>query len=168
MCYKILRYINSAHFSLNRKVESIHEAITYVGLKKLRHWATLITLSSLNKQSQELMQLAMIRAHMCKQIAEHSNYADTQACFTVGLLSTLEDLLGLPMTEILKPLPLSYDSHAAILNYEGERGKILKCALAYEQADWQQAKYKQLSATQLRDSFFNALAFSDNNIILMD
>jgi len=36
LCYKILRYINSAHFSLVRKVDSIREAITYVGLKKLK------------------------------------------------------------------------------------------------------------------------------------
>ena len=161
LCYKILRYINSAHFALNRKVESIHEAIIYVGLKKLRHWASLITLSSLNDSSSELLQLAMIRAHMCEQIAGHSGNSDTQNSFSAGLLSTLEALLCLPMNEILKSLPISNELRVALLEHEGATGEILKCTIAYEQGDWENAAYKQVSTTQLKDSYFSALSFSN-------
>ena len=167
LCYKILRYINSAHYALPRNVSSIREAITYVGMNELRRWASLITMSSLSAQStqaSEMMQQTIIRANMCEQIAEHRGVSDTQVYFSVGLLSTLDALLGLPMDEILTTLPLSDEMLEALVSYDGDVGKVLKCAVAYENADWEEANRIDLSATQLRDCFFNALSRSNNSL----
>lgn len=168
LCYKVLRYINSAHYALTRKVESIRQAITYVGLKKLRQWASLIIMSKLNDQSIELMQQAMIRAHMCEQIAKQTEKADTQSYFSVGLLSTLDALLGQPMKQVLKTLPLSKEIQGALLHYKGDTGKVLQCAIAYENADWEGTSHINISATQLRDCFFNALTYANNNLSLLE
>jgi len=167
LCYKILRYINSAHYALPRNVSSIREAITYVGMNELRRWASLITMSNLSAQStqaSEMMQQTIIRANMCEQIAEHIGVSDTQVYFSVGLLSTLDALLGLPMEEILTTLPLSDEMLEALVSYDGDVGKVLKCAVAYENADWEEANRSDLSATQLRDCFFNALSRSNNSL----
>ena len=167
LCYKILRYINSAHYALPRNVSSIREAITYVGMNELRRWASLITMSNLSAQStqaSEMMQQTIIRANMCEQIAEHRGVSDTQVYFSVGLLSTLDALLGLPMEEILTALPLSDEMLEALASYDGDVGKVLKCAVAYENADWEEANRIDLSATQLRDCFFNALSRSNNSL----
>ncbi len=167
LCYKILRYINSAHYALPRNVSSIREAITYVGMNELRHWASLMTMSNLSAQSTqsgEMMQQTIIRANMCEQIAEHLGVSDTQVYFSVGLLSMLDALLGLPMEEVLLTLPLSTDMKDALANFEGDVGQVLKCAIAYENADWEEANRIDLSATQLRDCFFNALAQSNNSL----
>ena len=167
LCYKILRYINSAHYALPRNVSSIREAITYVGMNELRRWASLITMSNLSAQStqaSEMMQQTIIRANMCEQIAEHRGVSDTQVYFSVGLLSTLDALLGLPMEEILTTLPLSDEMLEALVSYDGDVGKVLKCAVAYENADWEEANRIDLSATQLRDCFFNALSRSNNSL----
>lgn len=169
LCYKILRYINSAHYALPRNISSIREAITYVGMNELRHWATLITMSSLSDQpphSTEMMRQAVIRANMCEQIAEHSGVGDTQTYFSVGLLSMLDALLGMPMDEVLQALPLSDEMKSALLHFEGEVGVALKCAIAYENGDWQETSRCHLNATQLRDCFFNALSQSNSNLSL--
>lgn len=166
LCYKILRYINSAHFALERKVDSIHEAITYVGLKKLKHWASLFTLSSLNESSSELIQLSIIRAHMCEQIAISSGYTDTEVYFSAGLLSTLNALLGMHMPEILISLPLSETLRDALLKNKGSLGEALSCVHAYEKAEWEDAHYKSLDTFQIRQCYFEAVRLASESKLL--
>lgn len=166
LCYKMLRHLNSAYYSLERKIESIHEAITYVGIKKLKHWATLIALSNISDKPDDYMQLTMVRAYMCELIAVQNGEKDTQTFFSVGLLSTLNTLLGLPMQQILESLPLSKDMQDALLHYKGETGKVLECAKAYEHGDWDKIDQLKpnLSPIQLRGCFFRAIQITNNNI----
>jgi len=42
----LLRYINSAFFALPREVESLHQAIVYLGNASIKTWVTLIALFS--------------------------------------------------------------------------------------------------------------------------
>jgi len=167
LCYKILRYINSAHYALTRKVDSIHEAITYVGLRKLKHWASLIAMSNISSKPDDLMQLTMARAYMCEQIAEQLGEDDPQHHFYIGLLSTLDVLLGLPMKQVLAALPLSSDIQNSLMYFEGKAGLVLACAVAYEKGDWDSIRELGLGINpeQLRDSFFKAMAETQQNIL---
>ncbi len=167
LCYKILRYINSAHYALVRKVESISEAITYVGTNKLKHWASLIAMSNISNKPDDLMQLTMTRAYMCEQIAEQLGENDPQNFFYIGLLSTLDMLLGLPMNKILETLPLSNSIQNAIMYFDGKEGKVLECVIAYEQADWNKINGLELDIKpeQLCHSFFNAIHQTNNSIL---
>jgi len=167
LCYKILRYINSAHYALARKVDSIREAITYVGLRKLKHWATLIAMSNISSKPDDLMQLTMTRAYMCEQIAEQLGEEDSQHCFSVGLLSTLDVLLGMPMKQVLAALPLSSDIQNSLMYFEGKAGLILACSVAYEKGDWDSIRKLGLGITpeQLRNSFFIAMSETNQNIL---
>jgi EAL and modified HD-GYP domain-containing signal transduction protein len=40
--YRLLRWINSAYFSLPRKVNSVHEALVLLGARNVRSWAMLV------------------------------------------------------------------------------------------------------------------------------
>lgn len=167
LCYKVLRYINSAHFALSRKVDSIREAITFVGLKKLKQWATLVSMSNISSQPDDLMQLTMSRAYMCEQIAMQLHKDDPQHFFSVGLFSTLDILLNLPMKKVLDNLPLSDEILDALLYFKGDTGKVLKCVIAYEQADWEKISSLELaiSPSSLRDCFFAAIQNTNNSIL---
>ncbi|MCG6939184.1 MAG: HDOD domain-containing protein [Gammaproteobacteria bacterium] len=167
LCYKILRYINSAHYALVRKVESLHEAVTYVGLKKLKQWTMLVAVSNLSNKPDDLMTLTMYRAYMCEQLAEQLGKNDPQHFFYVGLLSTLDMLLGMPLKEILKTLPLSSETQDALLYFDGPAGKILECALTYEKGDWERINSLDLdiSPQQLLDSFLKAGHKTNNSIL---
>ncbi len=167
LCYKILRYINSAHYALPRKVESIHEAITYVGMKRLKHWATLIAMSNISNKPDDLMQLTMTRAYMCEQIAEQLGEKDLQNFFYIGLLSTLDILLGIPMNQILETLPLSADIKNAIMHFAGRAGSVLECSIAYEKTDWDKINKLGLDIKpeQFSYRFLNAIRQTNNSIL---
>ena len=45
LSYKLLRYINSVHVGLPRKVASLRDAVVYLGVDAIRRWAMLATLS---------------------------------------------------------------------------------------------------------------------------
>ncbi len=166
LCYKILRYINSAHFGLARTVDSIHDAITFVGLKKLKNWATLITMSRACARPGDIMQLTLTRAYMCEHLAKQLKVSDSRQCFFVGLLSTLDILLGAPMEQVLESLPLSTDNKNAIMHFTGHTGEILDCVSAYEKCDWNRISAIGLNVTpaQLRDCFISALNDTNTNI----
>jgi len=166
LCYKMLKHLNSAYYSLERKIESIHEAITYVGIKKLKHWATLIALSNISNKPDEHMQLTMVRAYMCEQVAIRHGEKNHQAFFSVGLLSTLDSLLGMPMQQILESLPLSEDIQNALLHHQGATGKVLGCVKYYERGDWEKIDQLKpcLPPKQLCDCFFQAIQTTNNSI----
>ena len=66
LSYRLLRWINSAYFSLPRTVTSVREAVVLLGLRAVRNWATLITLAHIQRPAQQLVRTAMTRAKMAE------------------------------------------------------------------------------------------------------
>ncbi len=66
---KLLRYVNSAFFSLPRNVSSVHEALSLLGVRTVRRWATVMVLASIPDVPDELVALGLRRAHMCEILA---------------------------------------------------------------------------------------------------
>jgi c-di-GMP phosphodiesterase len=167
---KLLKFINSTHCGLRVPVESIRTAIALVGLRKLRTWATLLTLGGMKHFPPELMVLANVRARMCETISDIHGSSEGGTYFTVGLLSVLDVLAGRPMEEILDELPLSAPVKAALLHREGKIGATLQAVLDYEaglrvphadadlQIDASQLAQAYLDAVVWTDAQFNALA----------
>src|SRR5262249_30486122 len=69
LTYKLLRYINSTIYSLARNVTSIRHAIMLVGQQKIRAWANLILLSSVESKARDLVITASVRGRMCEDLA---------------------------------------------------------------------------------------------------
>ncbi|MGB1110572.1 MAG: EAL and HDOD domain-containing protein, partial [Gammaproteobacteria bacterium] len=46
LSFKLLRYINSARFAISRRVESVREALTFIGIEPLRRWIMIMSLIS--------------------------------------------------------------------------------------------------------------------------
>ncbi len=135
---KLLRYLNSAHFSLSRPFDTVRQAVIYLGLQPLKVWISLVIMSSAEAQPVELMRLSMVRARMCEQLAAALGEPDTTRYFTVGLFSILDALLDLPLQEALQSLPLTPEVTAALLRYEGRLGEVLKVVLDYERGIWRE------------------------------
>lgn len=157
LSYKLLRYINSAYFSLSRRVDSIQRAVTLLGLRTVRSWATLISLSNVESARSDLMTIALIRAKMCELLGEQLGLKQHDTTFMVGLLSVLDLVAQAPMPEVLAALPLEEEVNAALLRQEGGLGRILACALAYEQCDWEVIKESGLDAEQVNAAYMTAL-----------
>lgn len=163
MSFRILRYINSAYCALSRKVESIHEAIVYVGTNNIRRWASLIALAGFNDRPEELLRMAMMRARMCEQLAESSGYDDSDSYFTVGLFSVLDALMRLPMSDVVGELPFSEEMKTALLKREGRLGAALQYVIASEQDACDYSGFADLDRVQLRDIYLEAVLWSNEN-----
>lgn len=150
LSFKLLRLVNSAAFGLSRDVESLRQAIMLLGLNKLRNWVNLLALSNLSGKPHELSITALTRARMCEMIAAQINpHNRPDAYFTVGLLSTLDAFLDLPLDELLKNLSLSESLNQAMLAHSGPEGMVLKIVQSHEQGQWQNIDWDYLAALDI-------------------
>ncbi|MBI5041049.1 MAG: HDOD domain-containing protein [Gammaproteobacteria bacterium] len=70
LSYKLLRYINSAFFALPKKIDSIRQAVVYLGTSAIKTWITLLVVAGLGNKPTELVIQAMQRAKMCELLAQ--------------------------------------------------------------------------------------------------
>jgi len=160
--YRILRYVNSAAYSLPRKIESVQEAVVILGLQTITSWTMLLAMSQVDNKPTELVVTAMVRGKMAEQLAKARKYDRPDAFFTVGLFSALDALMDNTMEEILTQLPLADHISKALLYRQGIHGEILSCVLAYERGEWEQVKCNTLSMSRIRDCYLSALRWAED------
>ncbi len=168
LSYGLLRYINSPAFNLTREIGSVRQAVMLLGLQNIRKWATVLSLGQLNDCPTPLLLTSMIRAHMCEALAEEINYQQTDACFTAGLFSLLDAIMGTTMEEIMTHLPLSEKVSAALLSHNGDIGNILDISLAWEQNQWHEVDTLDIDRSRIHDIYMNAINFGEATLSEMN
>jgi EAL and modified HD-GYP domain-containing signal transduction protein len=136
LSYNLLRFINSAFFALPRRVESIRDALVLLGAINVRKWATLMALAEAQDKPRELVVTGLVRARMCELLAGVYGHRDVEGAFTAGLFSVVDALTDRSMVELLGELPLSREIIAALLTYDGAKGRILRATVAYERGNF--------------------------------
>jgi EAL and modified HD-GYP domain-containing signal transduction protein len=159
-CYRILQYVNSAAFGLNRKVDSVHRAIALLGLQKIRNMATMLAMARIDNKPTELVTTAMLRAKMCERLAIEQQEDNAHTWFTVGLLSALDALMDNSMEEILTQLRLTPQMSEALLHHSGRLGRTLSCVLAYERGWWELIQCDNLDKQRISDCYLTALQWA--------
>jgi EAL and modified HD-GYP domain-containing signal transduction protein len=133
---KLLRYVNSAFFALPRTVSSVREALTLLGVRTVRRWATVMVISAIPDVPDELVAQGLRRARMCEMLAGSALPEERETLFTIGLFSVADALLDAPMSEVLDSLPFTEEIQAALLRREGPKGELLSAVIAYERGDF--------------------------------
>jgi EAL and modified HD-GYP domain-containing signal transduction protein len=128
---RLLRLLNSAAFSLRRRVTSVREAVHMLGARTVRQWAMLLVLGGVSTDCDELVPTALSRARTLSRLAERRG-ADADVAFSVGLLSVADALLGVTMEDALHGLPLHEAVVDALLQRAGADGAALSAVLDYE------------------------------------
>ncbi len=136
LSYKLLKIINSSFYNVGKTVESIQHALILLGLNSLKKWVTLITLSSSQGKTSELLVLALFRARHCECMAEKLR-VKSDAAFTVGMFSLLDAIMDQPLPVLLEQLPLTLEIKTALLEGGGELGELLKAVIEYETGNWE-------------------------------
>jgi EAL and modified HD-GYP domain-containing signal transduction protein len=160
LSYKLLQYANSAAFALPRNVTSIGHAVRLLGMDVLKTWSSALLLSSVGDKPKELMNLSLVRARMCERLAESVKDAQKESFLSAGLLSVLDALLDCPMEQAVAELPLADEIKAALVSQTGPIGKALRCIIAYERADWDNAQFNGLPRARIRECYMDAIAWS--------
>lgn len=145
LSYKLLKLVNSAAFGLPRTIESLRQAMTLLGLKIIKNWVGLLAMSNLSDKPLELAIKALVRARFCELLAAKSRLPhQCDSFFTVGLLSTLDAFMDLPLPQLLDDIRLSQDLQQALLKGAGAEGKFLQIAIAYERGEWDKIDWEFL------------------------
>ncbi|HUH38297.1 MAG TPA: HDOD domain-containing protein, partial [Spongiibacteraceae bacterium] len=122
--------VNSALFNLANEVDSIQRAITMLGLERIRSWGSLLALTTLAEKPRALSACALLRARLCQRLGEQANSTTLakQSLFTIGLLSTLDAYLDMPLTQIFETIAASPAVRDSVLERSGDAGLLLSIA----------------------------------------
>ncbi len=165
LSYKLLRYINSAMFSLRREVDSIKDAVVLLGLDNIRQWISLILMSKVvDRKPDQLIVTAMTRGKMCELLAARVKPEIKPQMFIVGLFSVLDALMDTPMIDLLDSVILSAPVKLALLDKIGDHGKIYQMVLDYERCNWEELLQHGLSADQLLECYLESVEWADQSI----
>jgi EAL and modified HD-GYP domain-containing signal transduction protein len=152
LTYKLLRYINSAFFGMRNRVSSIKHALLLLGEKETKKWASFVALTGMAKDKpQELVFHALIRARFCESLASAGSLAyRDQELFLMGMLSLMDTILGRPLNEILRSVPVADDIKEALCGKKNQVRTVLECVLTFEEADWTKLseQFAQLSLAE--------------------
>lgn len=137
LSYKLLRFINSGLFDLTEPIESIKQALVYLGEEQTRKFVCLITTAHLgNNKPAELIRMSIIRARFCEQLATRTAPSSAGNAFLVGLFSLVDALLDNIMEDLLYNLPLTKEVKEALLGKNNSLFHLLELAKAYESGSW--------------------------------
>jgi len=165
LSYKLLRYINSATFSLRREVDSIKDAIIILGINNLKNWISLILMSKvIDTKPTELIVIGMIRGKMCELLAEMLHPEIKHQMFIIGLFSVLDALMDQPLIDLLDTVILSTPIKLALLDKVGKQGEIYESVLQYEKCDWDELTHSDIDAPQYIQAYLGAVYWADQNI----
>lgn len=149
LSFNLLKLVNSAAYRRSTEIESIHMAVTLLGLDRIKCWASLLALSKINDKPKSLHHLAFIRALMCEKLAEYIMPSAKHRFYTVGLLSCLDAFIDQPLTQIISSISLDQEIKEALLNKSGEAGLALNTAIYFEQGDWSKIDWNQMATYKI-------------------
>ncbi len=160
LTYRILHAVNTAAVGWQRQVSSVREALVVLGMKQLRAWVLLMVLADAGNADPDQLSMAMTRARMCELLAAHVPGIGRDTAFTTGLLSTLDFLLGVPIDEVVRRLPLEATVTDALVRRGGVLGTMIDLAVAYEAADFERLKDSPVDLTDLARAYLSATDWS--------
>jgi EAL and modified HD-GYP domain-containing signal transduction protein len=143
LTFNLLKLVNSVMIGLREKIKNIRHAIMLLGINHLRRWVQLALFAGKDERglNSPLLEMAAVRGRLmellmiqCTGLSRTSDQVET--AFLTGILSLLDALYETPMDHIVKSLNLSEDMAAALLNHEGQLGKLLLLSEKLEKTDF--------------------------------
>jgi EAL and modified HD-GYP domain-containing signal transduction protein len=136
LVYQLLMYVKAINADV--KVSSIAEALQQLKLEGLKRWLSLLlnACTPPTPNSINLMKRGLARALILDALSRKSlQVKDPEGMYLIGLLSVTDKLLGYPLANVIRPLPLGDDMKAAIVEHKGNNGVMLKLAISTEGSD---------------------------------
>ena len=161
---KALRFANSPLNGLRRSIDTVQQAVVYLGLSTLKNWVTLMAMAEVDDKPTELVTLALVRARMCELLAKNADIENHGAFFTVGMFSVLDALLDNDMEAVVENLPLQDDMCDALVNHTGIHGEALTCAMNMEIGDEPSVQFADVDPTTINSLYMQALQWADDSV----
>ncbi|MBR9882688.1 MAG: HDOD domain-containing protein [Oceanospirillales bacterium] len=134
LCAMLFRQLNSASARRGRTVSSVGQAIMMLGFDKIRALTATLLLADNQPIKRILVFKALVRADLARRLSRRVSGLDSGSAFTVGLFSMIDQVEGMPLADLVKELGLNDAIAGALLEREGDLGRVLQLVEAFEQA----------------------------------
>ena len=164
LCYRLLRYLNSAAFGFGNEIHSVRHALSILGEREIRRWIRLVaTLGAGQNKSSDLVLAALVRARFCELLSPRVQSGDSDL-FLMGMLSLMDTILEIPMRQVLDSIPIDLESKAVLLGGTSKLRPFYDLMLAQEAGDWVTvsglARELCLSDTEVADTYWQAMKWA--------
>ncbi len=137
ICYRLLRYMNSAKFGFRNEIHSVRHALAILGDKEVRRWVRLIaTVGAGQDKSSDLVLCALVRARFGELLSSSTRHGESDL-FLLGLLSMLDTMLEMPMAEILEKIPVDSETKMVLRGESSLLRPVYQLILAHESGEWE-------------------------------
>ena len=136
----LLKFLNSAYFSFHENIHSIKQAVTLLGMKKLKNWLILLLYinNEKNPYNNPLFMMIKNRSNFMVEVVKYTKYnneENQEIVYLTGLLSKIDVVLNSSLEEALNELHIDKIVQDAIIKKQGLAGDILSLAEANENND---------------------------------
>jgi EAL and modified HD-GYP domain-containing signal transduction protein len=103
LTFDILKLVNSAYFYKRKKIDSIRQALAYLGLEGIKKWVMLSSLAMKNDANGEAVELSIIRSRFMEHLGMLFVFGAKVEEYTLtGLFSLLEVLTSCPYSVLFE------------------------------------------------------------------
>ena len=140
LSYRLLRFLNSPRFGLHAEIRSIPHALSLLGERAMRKWISLVSIASLGDGAADgLLKLPLLRAMFCELLGRRIAMGrEADELFLMGLLSVMDALLNMRMSDVLAEIPVGQEIKKALLGYPCRYRFVFEVVLDYESGTWEQ------------------------------
>ncbi len=167
---RLLRYLNSAAFGWRHEVPTLAHALSLMGARPLRKWATMMGLLQLNEGNPpELAVTALARARFAERIGPPAGVERQEVeLFLTGMLSVVDAMVGRPAREVMSQLAVHPSVTSAVVEGDNELGSVLRVVTAYERGDWKSVEStpaaRALDARLLDEAYVDSLQWAEATV----
>lgn len=174
LALNLLRLVNTPAVGARQRIDSLSQAVHILGRRQLQRWLQIILYAEPGKRGHSmtpLLMLATTRGRLLELLATklrpaHRHVADI--AFTVGIMSLMDTLFGIPMQEILAQIPMGDEAGEALMFRGGFFGDLLKLAECIERLEDMDTRILPaladlaISTEELVELEMSAFEWSDN------
>jgi EAL and modified HD-GYP domain-containing signal transduction protein len=139
--FTLLRLVNTPAVGAMQRIDSIRQALIVLGRRRLQRWLQILLYAEQGRSSTvttPLLMLATTRGKLLELMAEKlhpGNRTMADIAFTVGMMSLMDTLFGLPMEKILEQIKVADAVSEALLFRSGIFGDMLKLVECIEKIE---------------------------------
>jgi EAL and modified HD-GYP domain-containing signal transduction protein len=139
----LLRLVNTPAVGARQRIDSVSQALLVLGRRQLQRWLQIMLYAepaTRGHNQTPLLMLATTRGRLMELLAQRLRPGQrylSEIAFTVGIMSLMDVLFGIPMADIVEQIPVSDEIYNALLRRAGFFGELLKLAECIEAPDSQ-------------------------------
>jgi EAL and modified HD-GYP domain-containing signal transduction protein len=133
LSYQLVQLSSIGRFGeTRREVQSLRQALVWIGLNRLRGWIPALSLRPAGKAQDTNLQAVLTRARTVELLADQMYLGKGDFAFTAGMFSALDLLLGVPRAKLPHMLEIPPRLHSAVFDRTTQIGELIGWVIDYE------------------------------------